>query len=113
MTNAYGLTESDMAQIIEAFRQFEEISAVVLFGSRAKGNYKPGSDVDLAVKGDRIIRRTIAQLADHLNEVLPLPYDFDVVHYNTLASQPLVDHIDRVGVVIYDRASELTQIPVP
>ncbi|HZG38079.1 MAG TPA: nucleotidyltransferase domain-containing protein, partial [Nodosilinea sp.] len=46
MTNAYGLTESDMAQIIEAFRQFEEISAVVLFGSRAKGNYKPGSDVD-------------------------------------------------------------------
>jgi uncharacterized protein len=110
MVNAYGLTESDRAQIVEAFRQFEEIAMVVLFGSRAKGNYKPGSDVDLAVKGDRITQRTIAQLADMLNEELPLPYYFDVVHYNSLESQPLADHIDRVGVVIYNRASELTPI---
>lgn len=109
MANAYGLTESDLAQIAEVFRQFEEVDAVVLFGSRAKGNYKLGSDVDLAVKGDRITHRTIAQFADLLNEELPLPYFFDVVHYNTL-DQPLIDHIDRVGVVIYDRASELTPI---
>lgn len=109
MANAYGLTESDLAQIAEVFRQFEEVDAVVLFGSRAKGNYKLGSDVDLAVKGDRITYRTIAQFADLLNEELPLPYFFDVVHYNTL-DQPLIDHIDRVGVVIYDRLSELTPI---
>ncbi|MBD1873206.1 nucleotidyltransferase domain-containing protein [Nodosilinea sp. FACHB-131] len=109
MANAHGLTESDMAQIIGASRQFEEIAAVVLFGSRAKGNYKPGSDVDLAVKGDRVTHRTIAQFADLLNEELPLPYFFDVVHYSGL-DQPLTDHIDRVGVVIYDRASELTPI---
>ncbi|MBD2230621.1 nucleotidyltransferase domain-containing protein [Phormidium tenue] len=108
MANAYGLTESDMAQIVAACCQFEEIAAVVLFGSRAKGNYKPGSDVDLAVKGDRITRRTLAQLADLLNEELPLPYFFDVVHYNSL-DQPLVDHIDRVGVVLYDRANALPQ----
>ncbi len=110
MANSYGFTESDMAQIVGAFRQVEEIATVVLFGSRAKGNYKPGSDVDLAVKGDRITHRTITQLADLLNEELPLPYFFDVVHYKTLESQPLVDHIDRVGAVIYDRASELTPI---
>lgn len=110
MANSYGLTESDMAQILEAVRPLEEIVSVVLFGSRAKGNYKPGSDVDLAVKGDRITHRTIAQLADTLNEALPLPYFFDVVHYNTLESQPLADHIDRVGVVIYGRATELTSI---
>ncbi|MBW4461649.1 MAG: nucleotidyltransferase domain-containing protein [Nodosilinea sp. WJT8-NPBG4] len=110
MANTYGLTESDMAQIIAACHQFEEIAVVVLFGSRAKGNYKPGSDVDLAVKGDRITHRTIAQFADLLNEELPLPYFFDVVHYNSLENQPLADHIDRAGVVIYDRASELTPI---
>ncbi|MFQ4140080.1 nucleotidyltransferase domain-containing protein [Nodosilinea sp. PGN35] len=106
MANAYGLTESDMAQILGACRQFEAIAAVVLFDSRAKGNYKPGSDVDLAVKGDRITQRTLAQMADRLNEDLPLPYVFDVVHYDTL-DQPLVEHIDRVGIVLYDRASAI------
>ncbi|PZU96054.1 MAG: DNA polymerase III subunit beta [Leptolyngbya sp.] len=110
MADSYGLTESDRAQMIAAIRSFEEIATVVLFGSRAKGNYKPGSDVDLAVKGDRITHRTIAQLADLLNEELPLPYYFDVVHYNGLESQPLADPIDRVGVVIYDRASALNPI---
>ncbi|PSN10136.1 DNA polymerase III subunit beta [filamentous cyanobacterium CCT1] len=109
MASASGLTERDLAQIITACGQFEEIAAVVLFGSRAKGNYKRGSDVDLAVKGDRITPRTVAQLADTLNEELPLPYYFDVVHYNTL-DQPLVDHIDRVGVVIFNRAEKLTSI---
>ncbi|MBD1916974.1 MULTISPECIES: nucleotidyltransferase domain-containing protein [Cyanophyceae] len=112
MVNAYGLTESDMAQIVGACGQFEEIAAVVLFGSRAKGNYKPGSDVDLAVKGDRITRRTIAQLADLLNEELPLLYFFDVVHYSSL-DQPLADHIDRVGVVLYDGANAFPQTSVP
>lgn len=108
MANTYGLTEIDMTQILGACRQFEEIAAVVLFGSRAKGNYKPGSDVDLAVKGDRITHRTITQFADLLNEELPLPYFFDVVHYNSL-DQPLIDHIDRVGIVLYDRANALPQ----
>lgn len=112
MANAYGLTESDMTQILGVCCQFEEIAVVVLFGSRAKGNYKPGSDVDLAVKGDRITHRTLAQLADLLNEELPLPYFFDIVHYNGLESQPLVDHIDRVGVVIYNRANALPQTSV-
>ncbi len=102
-----------MTQILGACRQFEEIDAVVLFGSRAKGNYKPGSDVDLAVKGDRITPRIVAQLSDLLNEELPLPYFFDVVHYNTLESKPLADHIDRVGVVLYDRANALPQTSVP
>ena len=109
MTNSYGLTEDDMAKIAEAIRQFDEIAVVVLFGSRAKGNYKPGSDVDLAVKGDRITPRTIAQLAGLLNEELPLPYCFDVVDYSTLENQPLADHIDRVGVTIYDRAKIISQ----
>ncbi|WP_228037448.1 nucleotidyltransferase domain-containing protein [Nodosilinea sp. LEGE 06152] len=99
-----------MTHILGACRQFEEIATVVLFGSRAKGNYKQGSDVDLAVKGDRVTHRTVAHLADVLNEDLPLPYFFDIVHYNSLASQPLLEHIDRVGVVLYDRASELTAI---
>ena len=86
MANAYGLTEHDIDEITAAIGRFDEIGEVVLFGSRAKGNYKPGSDVDLAVKGDRVTRRTIAQLANCLNEEKPLPYF-------------------RVGVAIYAKAS--------
>jgi predicted nucleotidyltransferase len=101
MANRYGLSDSALEQMTEAIRQFDQIVAVVLFGSRAKGNYKPGSDIDLAVKGDRVSPRIVAQLADCLNEETPLPYFFDVVHYETLDNQALVDHIDRVGIVIY------------
>ena len=101
MANRYGLSDSALEQVTEAIRQFDQIVAVVLFGSRAKGNYKPGSDIDWAVKGDRVSPRIVAQLADCLNEETPLPYFFDVVHYETLDNQALVDHIDRVGIVIY------------
>ncbi|MEO1069075.1 MAG: hypothetical protein AAFW95_08125 [Cyanobacteria bacterium J06638_6] len=59
----------------------------------------------MAVKGDRITRRTLAQLADCLNEEKPLPYFFDIVHYNALEQQALIDLINRVGVVIYARAT--------
>ncbi|MGL5034569.1 MAG: nucleotidyltransferase domain-containing protein, partial [Microcystaceae cyanobacterium] len=60
----YGLTENDLRYIQVAISQFSDISEVILFGSRAKGNHKPGSDVDLAVKGDRLKQNTLAQLAD-------------------------------------------------
>ena len=101
MADFHGLSESDLAQITGAIADFDEITEAVLFGSRAKGNHKPGSDVDLAVKGDRVTHRTLAHLADRLNEETPLPYFFDVVQYESLDDPAIVEHIDRVGVVIY------------
>ena len=94
----YGLRDSDIVHIIDAIQQFPEIAEVVLFGSRAKGNYKKGSDVDLAIKGDRLTYEITARLADCLNEEKPLPYFFDVVHYEAIAEPKLKEHIDRVGV---------------
>jgi predicted nucleotidyltransferase len=102
----YGLRDSDLNQIADAIHQFDEIKEVVLFGSRAKGNYKTGSDVDLAIKGDRVTHSTVSQLADCLNEDQPLPYFFDVVHYETLDEPRLVEHIDRVGIVIFRSSTE-------
>ncbi|NMF86509.1 nucleotidyltransferase domain-containing protein [Nodosilinea sp. P-1105] len=97
----YGLLDSDLQHIADAIQTFDQIAEVVLFGSRAKGNYKPGSDVDLAIKGDRVTPRTVAALADCLNEEKPLPYFFDMVHYDSLDCAQLKDHIDRVGIVIF------------
>lgn len=99
----YGLIERDFVYINEAIREFPEIAEVILFGSRAKGTYKIGSDVDLAIKGDRITYEITARFADCLNEEKPLPYFFDVVHYEAIADLNLKSHIDRVGIKIYAR----------
>lgn len=72
----------------------------MLFGSRAKGNAQPGSDIDLALKGPAVTEQTVLRLRVALDD-LPLPFFFDVVHYETLQNPDLIDHIDRVGRVIY------------
>ena len=92
-----------MSHILEAVRGFPEVSELVLFGSRAKGNYKAGSDVDLAIKGAAVSYDTAVRLADVLNEEKPLPYFFDVVHYEAITEPRLLEHIDRVGVVLYSK----------
>jgi len=97
-----GLRESDLAHIRDAARAFPEIRQVILFGSRAKGTHKPGSDVDLALKGDALTYETVLGLTDMLNEEKPLPYFFDVVDYQRISEQALVEHINRVGVVIFE-----------
>jgi len=100
---AYGLSDRDLALIVDAAKAFPEISRLILFGSRAKGSYKPGSDVDLAVKGDAVDYDTAVRLGEVLNEETPLPYFFDVLHYEGIREPRLLAHIDRVGVVIYAR----------
>ncbi|RAU16650.1 nucleotidyltransferase domain-containing protein [Nitrincola tibetensis] len=96
-----GLSDSDYALIAEAAKQQSEIESLVLFGSRAKGNFRKGSDVDIAVKGLSVTYDSVIRLSDQLNEVLPLPYFFDVLNYNTLSDPELKAHIDRVGMEIY------------
>ena len=99
----YGLQDRDLKHIIESVQAFPEIDLVVLFGSRAKGTQKTGSDVDLAIKGESVTYETAVRLADMLNEEKPLPYFFDVLHYESINEPRLVEHIDRVGVVIFAR----------
>ena len=59
----YGLTERDIKYIIESIKTFSEIKEVVLFGSRAKGKFKNGSDVDMAIKGENITHSTVTHLS--------------------------------------------------
>jgi predicted nucleotidyltransferase len=95
--NRFGLSDQQLGLIKEAICRFNEIESAVIFGSRAMGNYKPGSDVDLAVKGPRITGEIVSALSILLNEELPLPYFFDVIHYNTLNNATLTEHIDKYG----------------
>ncbi len=89
----YGLLKRDMAYILEAVKKHPEIEEVILFGSRAMGNCKNGSDVDLALIGDQIDQQTIRKITDDLNEVYPLPYHFDIVNYHDISNEALKEHI--------------------
>jgi len=103
---AIGLTATDMAYIVSVLREFTEIKKAVVFGSRAKGSHKPGSDVDIAIYGEDISFSTVARLHYRLEEEGPLPYFFDIVDYSHLASQPLKEHSDRVGKTIFERTTD-------
>ena len=99
----YGLLEKDMDYILKALKQFDEIDRAILYGSRAMGNYKKGSDVDIAIQSEKVTGKTFFELDDLLNEVYPLPYFFDIIHFEKLTNQSLIEHIERCGKILYSR----------
>jgi predicted nucleotidyltransferase len=96
----FGLKAGDLEQIIGVISQFS-VAEAIIFGSRAKGTYKNGSDIDLALKGECLDNTIVRQISYQLNEELNLPYMFDVLNYHTLTNPALIEHIDRVGKSIY------------
>lgn len=99
----HGLLDRDLKFILEAINQYPEIEEVIIFGSRAMGNYKKGSDVDLALKGGKVSRKTVRRLSDDLEEEYPLPYFFDIVSYNDISNEELKHHIDHIGCSIWKK----------
>ena len=82
------------------FREQKNIRKVLIFGSRAKGNYKPGSDIDLAIIGDCITLRQRNEILNRIDD-LGILYKIDLLDYNKTAGTPIGEHIDRVGQVFY------------
>lgn len=94
-----GLTPTELHSIRNIFAQYPQIQRVLLYGSRAKGNYKPASDIDLALIGDDLHLSDLTSLAFALDDLL-LPYKFDLTLYARIPNPDLREHIDRVGVDI-------------
>ena len=92
----FGLPTYVLAETKNAISQYPQITKVKIFGSRAKGNYKRYSDVDIAIFGD-FDRNVVMNLRDDLEE-LDVIYKFDIVHYESLTNTDLQEHIDRVGI---------------
>jgi predicted nucleotidyltransferase len=103
--NQYGLREKYLWRMQQLFSLNPEIEKVILFGSRAKGTQKDGSDVDLALVGSAINFDTMAHIKYVLNEAISLPYKVDVLHYDTNEHAGIKAEIDSFGKVIYDRAT--------
>jgi len=99
---SFGLTQVELNEVIRILEAFDAVQGAILFGSRAKGSHKPGSDIDIALIGDNL-ESCITQIAYQLNEELTLPYFFDVLDYKNISHQDLKEHIDRVGVRFYSK----------
>lgn len=98
-----GLKKTDLQYITDNIEKFSEVKKAIVFGSRAKGNYKIGSDIDIAIYGEEVTFTVISQLHSILEEQGPLPYLIDIVKYEDLKNEKLKEHIDRVGIVIFNR----------
>ena len=102
---SFGLSDDDLSYIVSTIVEFDEIQHASIFGSRAKGNAKAGSDIDLAIFGENITFDTISKLHALLEDESPMPYRFDIVDYSHLSHENLKEHIDRIGVCIFERSS--------
>jgi predicted nucleotidyltransferase len=98
----HGLSENTVAQIARVLTRFPEVEKAVLFGSRAKGTYKRGSDIDLALIGAALDWRIIGRIYDALDDLL-LPYRFSVVTYDGSTDPEVAAHIARVGIPLFER----------
>ncbi|WP_010531803.1 nucleotidyltransferase domain-containing protein [Lentibacillus jeotgali] len=99
----FGLKDKDIRLITETIENIGEIENAYVFGSRALGNYKKGSDVDIAIIGSNVTQDTVSKVSETLNEQLPLPYFFDILDYDDITNLNLTEHIDLHGIQIFNR----------
>ena len=93
-----GLELSVIQKIRGVFVGYPQIEKVLLYGSRAKGNYRPGSDIDLTLIGEQLTMSHLMQIENELDELL-LPYKIDLSLLHKIESRELIDHIQRVGIL--------------
>jgi predicted nucleotidyltransferase len=99
-TGKFGLSEEILILLRSVFASVSKIEKVVVFGSRAKGNYYPGSDIDLAVFAADFTYDDLVDLQLKIDD-LTLLYRVDCLHYERLTNDTLRAHIDRVGQLLY------------
>ncbi len=97
-----GLTPEQLIMLQNVFKTYPQVDAVKVYGSRAKGNFHERSDVDLVLIGTGIDRFLVADVLLDLADT-DLPYTVDLQNYSEIKNRALLEHIDRVGLVIYER----------
>ena len=99
----FGLSDTVIRDLQDVFRRHANIKKVLIFGSRSKGNYRTGSDIDLAIVGNDIDYNQLLSILCEIDD-LELLYSVDLLDYQKKKGTPIGDHIDRVGQVFYEAA---------
>lgn len=99
----FGLKKETIEKICAVFSRYPQVEKAVLYGSRAKGNYKNGSDIDLTLYGNADLTTTVLyKIIEEIDDLL-LPYTIDLSIFGNISDADVIEHIQRVGVVFYVR----------
>lgn len=107
----FGLPPAAVKKIRGVFARYPQVEKAVVYGSRAMGNYKNGSDIDLTLYGDGLNLGVQLKILDELDDLL-LPWMIDLSIFAQLDHLKLREHIERVGVVFYQRAEAAEDLQV-
>jgi len=105
VSDTYGIRPFSWQRLQLVLTETAQVQRAVLFGSRALGRARNGSDIDLVLQGPAVTAKVALDVSGRLNEREPLPYEFDVLSWNTVESPELRDHVERVGKVIFERGN--------
>jgi len=100
--NTFGISPKSYTLLIEALLK-SSVDKAIIFGSRAIGNEKKGSDIDLAVWGSKLSVDLLNNLKSQVNEHCNIPYFVDIIDYKTISNLQLKEHIDEFGKIIFQR----------
>ncbi len=96
----FGLSDSTIEKINSVFKKYAYIEEVIIYGSRAKGNFRNGSDIDLTIKCSQMSYRELSVIENVLDD-LNLPYEIDISRFSEIENLNLIDYIQQKGIQFY------------
>ena len=104
----YGLPQATIEAIVNVLANYAEVEKVVLYGSRAKGNYRNGSDIDLTLEGERLNLSILQKIETELDDLM-FPYKIDASLKSQIQNPELLDHINRVGILFFQKQKSMRE----
>jgi predicted nucleotidyltransferase len=106
----YGLPPSAIQKICAVLSRYPQVEKAILYGSRVKGNYKNGSDIDLTLRGGAdLTLNVVYKILNDLDDLL-LPYTIDLSIFNNIGDPDVIEHIQRVGVTFYQIGEAIPEL---
>ena len=104
----FGLPDRTITKLQAVFANHPEIEEVTIYGSRAKGNFREGSDIDISLKGENLNAAALSNLNLEIDD-LNTPYFYDISIYHQLNSKDLKTHVEKFGKIFYKRAEFVSE----
>ncbi|RNC76698.1 hypothetical protein DA717_14480 [Piscirickettsiaceae bacterium NZ-RLO2] len=98
----YGLSTESIEEICNVLSKYPEVQEAIIYGSRARGDYRQGSDIDLTLKGMSLNLSTLTRIENEIDDLL-LPYEMDLSSFEALSDANLISNIEKQGKVLYSR----------
>jgi predicted nucleotidyltransferase len=105
MIKLFGLSEVDIKKLQQSFEEYPEIELVILYGTRARGDFRYNSDIDLCIKGD-LCSGNLLKLENEIDDLL-LPFKIDLLLLHQINSQELISHIKQYGKIFYHKSHKI------